>query len=118
VFRGTVDRIDRANGGARIIDYKGKTPREEYRYQIGFYAWILGKAGMSVSSEALLCYLTRPIATDVVDVSPVRLEAIERDACRLEEAMREGRFTPAPGDVCVECAFKQICPHATGPGNP
>jgi len=112
VFRGTIDRIDRANGGYRIIDYKGKTPRDEYAYQIRFYAWVLRKAGKPVCDEALLCYLTRPVESVVVDVSPGRLDEIENDAHRLETAVAVGRFEPSPGGACEGCPFGGVCPHA------
>lgn len=111
VFRGTLDRIDRTPEGLRIVDYKGKTPRDEYEYQVRFYAWILEMAGRSVSKDACLCYLTRPVGVASVDVSHPRRKAIERDARRLEEATERGRFDPTPGTVCETCAFRGICPH-------
>ena len=109
VFGGTIDRIDRVNGAVRVIDYKGKSPRDEYPYQVRFYAWILRRAGMTVS-DAVLCYLTEPVVTDMVDVSGERLDEIERDALRLEKATADGRFEPTPGDACGECPFSGICP--------
>jgi ATP-dependent exoDNAse (exonuclease V) beta subunit len=112
VFRGTIDRIDRVNGCYRIIDYKGKMPRDEYAYQLRFYAWILRKAGRSVWDEPVLCYLTHPIVRAVVDASPARLDEIERDALRLESAASEGRFEPTPGLACEACPFGGMCPHA------
>ena len=112
VFRGTIDRVERTEVGCVVVDYKGRTPREEYEYQTRFYAWILAKAGRRVSNEARLCYLTRSIDTVVVDVSPARCDGIERDARRLEEASGTGRFEPTPGSVCDSCAFGGICPHA------
>jgi CRISPR/Cas system-associated exonuclease Cas4 (RecB family) len=111
VFRGTVDRIDRAEDGFRVVDYKGKTPRDEYHYQVRFYAWILEKAQRPASKEAFLCYLRKPVEIVPVDVSPAHLEALEGDARRLEQAVGEGRFDPSPGPVCDACAFRRICPH-------
>jgi superfamily I DNA/RNA helicase/CRISPR/Cas system-associated exonuclease Cas4 (RecB family) len=111
VFRGTIDRIDRANGTLRVIDYKGKTPHEEYPYQVRFYAWLLRRAGFEVS-DALLCYLARPISTSAVDVSQKKLDEIERDALRLEKASAEGRFDPAPGGACKGCDFRGMCAYA------
>jgi ATP-dependent exoDNAse (exonuclease V) beta subunit len=111
VLRGTIDRIDLANGGYRIIDYKGKTIRDEYAYQIRFYAWVLRKAGMPVY-DALLCYLTRPVERVAVDVSPEKSGEIESDANRLEKAVTEGRFGPSPGIACEGCPFGKVCPNA------
>ena len=111
LFRGTIDRIDRVDGVYRIIDYKGKSAREEYSYQVRFYAWLMRKAGFSVA-EGLLCYLARPISVDRVDISGEKLDGIERDARRLEAAIAEGRFEPSPGGACAECAFRGMCRYA------
>ena len=111
LFRGTIDRIDRVNGALGLIDYKGKTPRDEYTYQLRFYAWALRKAGVTVS-DARLCYLKKPVESVVVDVSPARLGEIESDALRLEGSTAEGRFEPSPGGACGECAFRGKCRYA------
>jgi superfamily I DNA/RNA helicase/CRISPR/Cas system-associated exonuclease Cas4 (RecB family) len=111
LFRGTIDRIDLVDGAYRIIDYKGKSEREEYSYQVRFYAWLMRKAGFP-AAEALLCYLARPISVDRVDISGEKLDGIERDALRLESAIAEGRFEPSPGGVCGECAFRGMCRYA------
>lgn len=109
IFRGTIDRIDRAPDGQRIIDYKGKERRDEYAYQVRFYAWILGMTGRPVSKEADLCYLTDPARVVSVDVAPPSLEGIEEGARRLEEAAASASFPPAPGEICGACAFRGIC---------
>ena len=54
LFRGTIDRIDRVDGAYRVIDYKGKMPRDEYPYQVRFYAWLMRKAGLPVSDGSSL----------------------------------------------------------------
>jgi superfamily I DNA/RNA helicase/CRISPR/Cas system-associated exonuclease Cas4 (RecB family) len=111
LFRGTIDRIDRAEGAYRVIDYKGKSPRDEYPYQVRFYAWLMRKAGLPVA-DGLLCYLAPPVSVDRVDVSAEKLDGIERDAMRLEAAIGGGRFEPAPGVRCEACPWGAICPHA------
>jgi superfamily I DNA/RNA helicase/CRISPR/Cas system-associated exonuclease Cas4 (RecB family) len=115
LFRGTIDRIDRADGAYRVIDYKGKSSRGEYPYQVRFYAWLMRKAGLPVA-DGLLCYLAPPVSLDRVDVSGEKLDGIERDALRLEEAAAEGSFAPSPGAACEGCAFRGMCPHAARGG--
>lgn len=94
-----------------IIDYKGKAPRNEYAYQIRFYAWVIGKAGMPVR-DALLRYLTQPVESVLVDVSPEKVREIENDVRRLEEALTEASFEASPGDPCEECPFGGVGPNA------
>jgi superfamily I DNA/RNA helicase/CRISPR/Cas system-associated exonuclease Cas4 (RecB family) len=110
VFRGTIDRIEAEGGLHKVIDYKGGMPADEYAYQIRFYAWMLRRAGLRVSSEALLCYLGEPDGLVEIDVSAPFLDSIEADARRLEAAAAEGRYAASPGAACEDCPFGGVCP--------
>ncbi|MCZ6767232.1 MAG: ATP-dependent DNA helicase [bacterium] len=110
ILRGVVDRVDGTNGGLRIVDYKGGSERDDYRFQVAFYAWALERTGDRVTS-GVLCHLREPTALFEVDVS--RGERIGKLAGHLSEAVLSNDFPPTPGEACRGCAFNCVCPHAS-----
>jgi len=109
VLRGVVDRIDRFSDGLRIVDYKGGGERDDYHFQVAFYAWALEKTGDRVTG-GVLCHLREP--TGVVDVDVSDGERIGKLAEQLAEAVRSNDFPAAPGGSCQDCTFNRVCPQS------
>jgi len=112
IFHGVIDRVDRDGDGLRIIDYKVGTQREEYLYQIRFYAWILNRVLEEPVTDASIVYLHRQPDIINVDVSVAELDRIESCALRLADAKKHGEYPSAPGMVCRGCSFREMCPDA------
>ena len=108
VFRAILDRVDFADGRHQIIDYKLETERDEYVFQVQFYAWLLQNLeGMAVS-EAGLCYLQEPTRIVSVDVSTGALAAVDQSARALDEAITAGRFDASEDAPCDVCRLKHV----------
>lgn len=112
VCHGVIDRVDRTAEGLRIIDYKVGLPREEYQYQVQFYAWLVNRLLGQRPASALVAYLHREPETVAADVSSEVIESVEASVERLADALSSGTYHATPGLVCGSCDFKQICPHA------
>jgi putative RecB family exonuclease len=114
---GSVDRLEFAVGGARVLDYKtgGAKPRyaEAYWRQLMLYARILDDMGVDVSEVALMYLgdparlMVRPTPTGAL--TRVELEVIavaqERAACHDSES-----WTARTGRLCSYCPFRVACP--------
>jgi len=94
----------------RIVDYKGGGERDDYHFQVAFYAWALERIGERVAS-GVLCHLREPTGLLEVDVS--RGERIGKLAGHLSKAMRSNGFPPTPGEACRDCSSNRVCPHAS-----
>lgn len=114
--RGIVDRIDRIEGGAAVVDYKtGKVPGVAYRgkalAQLELYAAMLAALGRPVRRVRLL-YVSHG-ATIESDVGPVEVERAVARVARVDEAIRSDyatAFVPREGSLCLWCAYQGICP--------
>ncbi len=109
VLHGIVDRVDRTGEGLSVIDYKVGTAREEYPYQVQFYAWILNRLNDTPVTQGAVAYLQRESKMTDVDVSEEALGMIESAAGQLEEAIDSGQYHAAPGVVCGSCDFRRTC---------
>jgi CRISPR/Cas system-associated exonuclease Cas4 (RecB family) len=112
VFHGVTDRVDRHENGLRVIDYKIGTQREEYAYQIRFYAWILDRSIEGNVLKGSIVYVHRDPKVVDVDVSAGELGHVGTTAERLADAASSGDYPAAPGVVCAACDFREMCPHA------
>lgn len=110
MFHGVIDRVDRVDGGYRIVDYKVGSPRPDYAHQIAFYAW-LGAPRLDGPVEGgAVAYLQDGATIDEMDLS--RIDAVETAAAELSEAVADGIFHANPGRVCEECEFHSVCPYS------
>jgi ATP-dependent exoDNAse (exonuclease V) beta subunit len=112
ICHGVIDRVDRTAEGVRIIDYKVGLPRDEYQYQVQFYAWLASRLLEQRPVSAMVAYLRGGAETVPADVSSGVINSIEANAERLEEALQSATYHAAPGVACGSCDFKGICPHA------
>jgi CRISPR/Cas system-associated exonuclease Cas4 (RecB family) len=112
VFHGVVDRVDKTNDGLYVIDYKIGVVREEYAFQIQFYAWIIKRLSKETIAGGAVAYLHKEPESVTVDVSQDTLQHIETASQSLDEALLSGDYHASPGVVCSSCDFNTICPHA------
>ncbi len=112
VCHGVIDRVDRTAGGLRIIDYKIGLPRDEYLYQVQFYAWMIKHLLGDKPTGAAIAYVHDEPVLAEADVSNGVIDSIGASVERLEEALQLGTYHATPGLVCRSCDFKEICPHA------
>ncbi len=125
-WTGRADRIDVANDGMTIVDYKTSksvpsTADAAQSLQLGFYALAasrdphLAELGAVVGAE-----LWYPMK-DAKSVTTRRfdMEALNDVAGRLEEAalgIKAEDWSPRPGTQCARCALREICPAWTEGG--
>jgi DNA helicase-2/ATP-dependent DNA helicase PcrA len=112
VCHGVIDRVERADQGLRIVDYKVGLPREEYLYQVQFYSWLVSRLLGEKPISAVVAYVHRKPEMAATDVSQDAIDRIESNAERLEDALSTKTYHATPGRVCGSCDFKGICPHA------
>ncbi len=114
---GSVDRIDFAVGGVRVLDYKtgGAKPRyaEAYWRQLLLYSRMLSEEGLDVA-EITLMYLGEPAR---VLSRPVPASALARAEADLERAAEEratfdetSSWVARTSGLCGHCPFRGVCP--------
>lgn len=114
---GTVDRVQFADAGVRVLDYKtgGAKPQYAAAYwrQLLLYAQMLTDEGTDVADVALM-YLGDPAR---VLVRPVPPAARARTAADLTAAQVErtgfdeqSRWQARPSALCRSCPFRVACP--------
>lgn len=114
VIKGRIDRVDEAEGGVEIIDYKTGTPKDDKKLEAS-------------DKEQLLLY--QMAATDILGLNPVKLTyhylednsqisfiGTEKDLLDLREkiqdrvnGIRTSKFGPTAGFHCKYCDFADIC---------
>jgi DNA helicase-2/ATP-dependent DNA helicase PcrA len=112
ILRGVFDRVDRKNGGYHVVDYKYGREREDYDYQICFYAWALRRIFSSKPVEGTLLFLGDDLRERRVDTSSRAVDSIQDAIERLEAAIASNRFHATPGEMCGDCSFAGFCPYA------
>jgi RecB family exonuclease len=114
--RGVIDRIDAADGGHRVIDYKSGAPLPlgdlRRHLQVAIYALaarsLLGSCGL----ELELVYL-RDGARQRVEATPETLDQAREAICQVAGAVAARRFEPAPEMWrCRSCPYRLVCDSA------
>ena len=113
-LRGVIDRIDRTDGGWRIIDYKSGRPiaRRRRDLQVGLYA--LGATGALQLDrlELEVVYLASGESVHVEGVGAIVRDA-EVEGSRVAEGVRTGRFESRPERRrCRLCPYRLACTDA------
>lgn len=114
---GSVDRVDFAIGGVRVLDYKtgGARPRyaEAYWRQLLLYARMLADEGLEVA-EVSLMYLGEPARVLTRPVPPSALKRACDDLARAAEQRarfdEESRWSARTSGLCRTCPFRVVCP--------
>ena len=113
-LRGVIDRIDRTEGGWRIIDYKSGRPiaRKRRDLQVALYA--LGATGALKLDpiELEVVYLASGESVRVERVAALVREA-QADGSEVAEGIKSGRFDSRPERRrCRLCPYRLACDDA------
>jgi DNA helicase-2/ATP-dependent DNA helicase PcrA len=106
VFHGVFDRVERSPQGWLVTDYKLGRERDDYAFQVRFYAWALGRIAGDAAGR--LCYLRG----DGVKFVAVPADGLDALAGELDRQLRDGEFRASPGAACAACAYSTTCPSA------
>ncbi|MGA7269538.1 MAG: PD-(D/E)XK nuclease family protein, partial [Acidimicrobiia bacterium] len=116
---GRADRVDRADGGVKVVDYKtSRTPpnlkEAGSSLQLGFYLLAaaehprLREAGPPVAAE-----LWYPLARSSRKTFPFDMEQLDKVREALDQVARNilaEDWTPKVGRHCDRCDFRRVCP--------
>jgi DNA helicase-2/ATP-dependent DNA helicase PcrA len=111
--RGRIDRIDRAENGYRLIDYKTGEARPEWELerdlQLGLYAIAADEVLGLSPVELVICYLEDAIEIPVLKTTS-QLDADRAEAEMAAAGITAGDFTPKPSTwKCRHCDFRLVC---------
>jgi putative RecB family exonuclease len=116
-FRGIIDRLDVADDGVVVTDYKsGKAPRRRFAdsrlAQVLLYAAAVEAQTGQRPVRARLVYLGQgTLSTPVTEDNLAETVAALRSTWdTLVEALDTDRFDPSPGPLCAWCPFVGHCP--------
>jgi len=113
-LRGVIDRIDRTDGGWRIIDYKSGRPIARRRRDLQVALYALGAtASLDLDPVELeVVYLASGDSVRIEKVEGLVHEA-EADGSEVAAGIRAGRFEPRPERRrCRLCPYRLACPEA------
>ncbi|TMB77971.1 MAG: ATP-dependent helicase [Chloroflexi bacterium] len=113
-LRGVIDRIDRTEGGWRIIDYKSGRPiaRRRRDLQVALYALGATSALRLDHLELEVVYLAGGGSVRVDKVDGLVHEA-EVEGAQVAEGIRAGRYEPRPERRrCRLCPYRLACADA------
>ncbi len=104
-------RLDqvRREGGRLIVSEVKKSSRflPATRLQLGYYLWRLDREGMEASGEILV---PEERKREVVELTPVLKEEVERTVATIEALAREPEPPPARKiPFCKRCAYAEFC---------
>jgi RecB family exonuclease len=114
---GTIDRVQFAVGGVRVLDYKTGGAKSQYAAaywrQLLLYAQMLADEGLDVADVALM-YLGEPARTLVRPVPPAARSRTAADLAQAAEERAEydeqSRWQARPSGLCRFCPFAVACP--------
>jgi RecB family exonuclease len=110
-LRGVIDRIDRTDGGWKIIDYKSGRPiaRRKRDLQVALYALGASEAMRLNPIELEVVYLASGQSVDVEHASALVREAEERGT-EVANGIRAGQFPSRPERRrCRLCPYRLAC---------
>jgi RecB family exonuclease len=119
VLSGTIDRVDTAESGYEVVDYK--LDRElrsqeavDEDLQLGLYHVALEEA-YGFTPEALTLYFLRHNVQRTTRRSPQQVaELADWVVGTGDRISSDQRWEPCPGGYCTHCDFRPVCPVYTG----
>jgi len=108
LIKGTIDRVDKIKGNSvRLVDYKTSVNAspDPYIIQLGIYKIALEEIFGYEVNQVLLAFV-RINSTADVKVP----EDMEIKLKSLIEGIKSSNFHPVPGDHCLYCPYKNLCP--------
>ena len=113
-LKGTIDRIDQAEGGVEIIDYKTGKPKTEDDLDIGakrqllLYQIAVGRLFGQTPVKLTYNYLKDGSKVSFLGTEK-QLAKLEMDAEETFGKIKAGDYAPTPGRHCKFCDFREIC---------
>jgi len=112
---GRLDRVEKAEGGLKIIDYKTSAVRSQNQadadLQLSVYALACEQSLKQPCSELSFLFLSEEGVTEVVTARTAgQLQDAAKQIRLLEECITSGDFRPTPGrEVCRCCPYSNVC---------
>lgn len=111
-IRGSIDRIDRIDGGVEIVDYKtGKCPKvltKEKKQQLFLYK-IAAERQFGLNVKQMSFYFLEEDKKYTYIPKEKETEKYEQDILNVINKIKSLDFTPNPGFGCTYCDFSKIC---------
>jgi DNA helicase-2/ATP-dependent DNA helicase PcrA len=111
ILRGVFDRIDRIDGGYRVIDYKSGKKNEHYDFQICFYAWAIKRIFKNENVKGTLLFLGDEEPELTVETGEKETAKIDTLVEELEQAILSNQYHATPGTICKSCEQAGFCPY-------
>jgi DNA helicase-2/ATP-dependent DNA helicase PcrA len=109
---GVVDRIDKVDGGLRIVDYKTGSPKTKLTFadkeQLLIYQMAIEAILQEPVTEVLFHYFDDNTQISFKGTDK-ELEKVRDKILNNIEGIKSGDFTPKPGPMCKFCDFNSIC---------
>ncbi len=113
-IKGAIDRIDEADGGVEIVDYKTGKPKTEEdmdfddKRQLLLYQIAVGRL-FGLKPVKLTYYYTKDGTKVSFLGTEKQIAKIESEAEETFSKIKSGDFAPTPGRQCRYCDFREIC---------
>jgi RecB family exonuclease len=116
---GRIDRTDRqADGTIAIVDYKTGAAKDQEEadesLQLSIYAMAAEQMWNQIPAR-LAFYNLETNATSETQRTPEELTATKHRIVEVASLIRDGRFDPKPGQHCMFCGFREVCPKQEEP---
>jgi superfamily I DNA/RNA helicase/RecB family exonuclease len=116
---GRIDRTDRqADGTIGIVDYKTGAAKDQDEadesLQLSIYAMAAEQMWGQIPAR-LAFYNLETNATAETQRTAEELTATKHRIVEVAASIRDGRFDPKPGQHCMFCGFRELCPKQEEP---
>ena len=111
-IKGAIDRVDKTEGGLKIIDYKTGEPKEKISFENKKQLLLYQLAGEQLFNEPIkklsFYYLNNNSEVEFLG-NEKELEKVEKWVTDTIEKIKQNNFSAKPGNLCKWCDFKDIC---------
>jgi len=110
---GRIDRMDRAEGGVAIVDYKTGKPKSQEdadkSLQLSLYA-LAAQESWGVRAERLIFHNLEDNTQIVTTRGVAELETAKKRVSDAAANIVAGKFSAVPGYHCSLCPYRNLCP--------
>ncbi|MDD3285644.1 MAG: UvrD-helicase domain-containing protein [Patescibacteria group bacterium] len=111
-LKGTIDRVDRLDGGVEVIDYKTGSPKDKLDWdskrQLILYHLFLEEV-LQIKVLSLKYYYVEDGSFLAFLPKETEKEKLREEIKSQIEAIKARNFSPHPSEMCKHCDFKNIC---------